>query len=92
MVSVVLLGVGKGTYIQGLSAGIEWNDVEMGLVKSLAFGLVIVWVCAAKGYWLHKQRIEVFGAEGVSQVTTDAVVFASITILFADYIVGSIML
>lgn len=92
LVGVVLLGVGKGTYIQGLSSGIEWNDVAMGLVKSLAFGLVIVWVCAAKGYWLHKQRTGVFGAEGVSRVTTNAVVFSSITILFVDYIVGSIML
>ena len=92
LVSVVMLGVGQGTYIQGLYNGIEWNDVAMGLVKSFSFAWVIIWVCAAKGFFLHKQRTGVFGAEGVSRITTDAVVFSSICILFIDYVIGAIML
>ena len=92
LVSVVLLGVGQGTYIQGLYSGIEWNDVMMGIVKSFAFAWIIIWICAAKGFFLHKQRVGVFGAEGVSRMTTNAVVFSSICILFTDYIIGAIML
>ena len=89
---MVLIGIGQGTYFNGLYQGVEWNDIEMGLIKSLAFGLVIIWICAAKGYLLHRRRVGVFGAEGVSHVTTDAVVFSSVTILFTDYLIGSIML
>ena len=92
LVSVVLLGVGQGTYIQGLYNGIEWNDVAMGMVKSFTFAWIIIWVCSAKGFFLHKQRTGVFGAEGVSRITTDAVVFSSICILFTDYVIGAIML
>ena len=92
LVSVVLLGVGHGTYIQGLYMGIEWNDVAMGIYKSFAFAWIIIWVCAAKGFFLHKQRTGVFGAEGVSRITTNAVVLSSICILFTDYIIGAIML
>jgi len=92
LVSVVKLGIGQGTYIQGLYGGIVWNDVAMGMVKSFVFAWIIIWICAAQGFFLHKQRTGVFGAEGVSRITTNAVVFSSICILFTDYIVGAIML
>lgn len=91
-VGVVLFGVGEGTYIQGLRSGIEWNDVAMGLVKSVVFGCLIVWFCAAKGYFLHYDRAGAFGPEGVSRVTTNAVVLSSVSVLFADYLIGSLML
>jgi phospholipid/cholesterol/gamma-HCH transport system permease protein len=92
LVAVILLDVGQGTYIQGLYSGIEWNDIVMGLVKSFIFAWIIIWLCAAKGYFLHRERTGVFGAEGVSRVTTDAVVLSSISILLADYMVGAMML
>lgn len=92
VVGVILLEVGPGTYMQGLYSGIEWNDIAMGLVKSFVFAWVIIWICAAKGYFLHLDRTGAFGAEGVSRVTTNAVVFSSVSILFADYLVGAIML
>jgi phospholipid/cholesterol/gamma-HCH transport system permease protein len=91
-VGVVLFGVGEGTYVQGLRGGIEWNDVAMGLVKSIVFGGLIVWFCAAKGYFLHYERAGAFGPEGVSRVTTNAVVLSSVSVLFADYLIGSLML
>ena len=92
LVGVILLEVGQGTYMQGLYSGIAWNDIAMGLVKSFVFAWIIIWICAAKGYFLHKERTGAFGAEGVSRVTTNAVVFSSVSILFADYLVGAIML
>ena len=51
LVGVVMFGVSTGAYFQGMSETILWNDVAMGLVKSLAFGLVIVWITAAKGFF-----------------------------------------
>ena len=92
LVGVVMFGVSAGTYFQGMAETVLWNDVAMGIVKSLAFGLVIVWITAAKGYYLHRERNGAFGAEGVSRVTTNAVVLSSIAILFTDYLVSSVML
>ena len=71
---------------------VEWADIRLCLIKSLIFGLLIVWITTYKGYYLHLSRTGVFGAEGVSRITTDAVVFASVTILVWDYLIGSLIL
>ncbi len=91
LVGVGLFGVSSGAYFQGMYDTVLWNDIEMGLVKSLVFGLLIVWICSSKGYFLHLERQGAYGAEGVSRVTTNAVVLSSIAVLFADYLISSIM-
>jgi phospholipid/cholesterol/gamma-HCH transport system permease protein len=92
LVGVTLLGVNKGTYFQGMYDSVVWEDVWMGVVKSLVFGLLIIWITSAKGYFLHKEKSGGFGAEGVSRNTTSAVVLASVTILVWDYLISAIML
>ena len=91
-VAVALFGINSETFLQSLYDGVVWNDVEMSLIKALVFGLLIVWVSASKGYFLHLEREGAFGAEGVSRVTTNAVVLSSIAVLFGDYLVGAMML
>jgi phospholipid/cholesterol/gamma-HCH transport system permease protein len=71
---------------------VEWEDIRLCLVKSVIFGALIVWIASFKGYFLHLNRTGVFGAEGVSRITTDAVVLASVTILVWDYLIGSLIL
>jgi phospholipid/cholesterol/gamma-HCH transport system permease protein len=92
LIGVSLLGVNSGTYFQGMYASVEWTDLKMGLVKSLVFGLLIIWIAAAKGFYLHLERGGGFGAEGVSRTTTDAVVLSSVSILVWDYLISAIML
>ncbi len=92
LVGSLMLGVNGGTYFQGMYQSVDWNDIEMGLVKSLVFGLMIVWISTAKGYFLHSERSGGFGAEGVSRTTTSAVVLASVTVLVWDYLLSAIML
>ncbi|TLM68207.1 MAG: ABC transporter permease [Deltaproteobacteria bacterium] len=92
LVGVGLFGVSPGAYFQGMYSSVVWADVEMGLVKSLVFGLLLVWIAAAKGYYLHLERSGGFGAEGVSRTTTDAVVLSSVAVLVWDYLITSIML
>lgn len=92
LVGVVLLGVNEGSYFQGMYDSVIWKDVELGLVKSFVFGLLVVWICTAKGFYMHLERAPVFGAEGVSRITTNAVVLASVTILIWNYLIGAIML
>lgn len=92
LVGVLLLGVNEGTYFQSMYASVEWADIWMGIVKSFVFGLLIIWISASKGYFLHLERSGGFGAEGVSRTTTSAVVLASVTILVWDYLLSAILL
>lgn len=91
-VGVVLFGVSEGSYLNGMIDSVLWEDVRLCLVKSLIFGLLITLICCAKGFYMHLNRSGNFGAEGVSRVTTDAVVISSIVVLFSDYLIGSLLL
>ena len=86
VVGVKLLGVNAGVFFGQMEASVEWNDVANGLIKSLAFGVIIAWVCTFKGYFTGR------GAEGVSQSTTSAVVLSSVLILVGDYFLTSVLL
>jgi phospholipid/cholesterol/gamma-HCH transport system permease protein len=90
-VGVILFEVPAGSFVNGMIDAVEWSDVRLGLVKSVIFGALITIICCAKGYYLHLNSQGAFGAEGVSRVTTDAVVISSITVLFSDYLIGSWM-
>ena len=92
LVGVVIFGLNEGAYFDSMRTGVEWNDVAMGLYKSLLFGLILTWICTAKGFFMHRARRVAFGAEGVARVTTEAVVLSFIGILFGDYLVGALML
>jgi phospholipid/cholesterol/gamma-HCH transport system permease protein len=92
LVGVVIFGLSEGAYFDSMRTGVEWNDVAMGLYKSILFGLILTWISTAKGFFLHRARKAAFGAEGVARVTTEAVVLSSIAILFGDYLVGALML
>jgi len=69
-----------------------WRDIAMSVLKSMVFGLITIWVATVKGFYLHLDPAGAFGSEGVSRVTTQAVVVSSITVFFADYIISSIIL
>ncbi len=91
-VGVILFEVSPGSYLGGMYDSVLWRDIFMGGIKSFVFGLIMIWVATSKGFYLHLTRGDHHGSEGVSKVTTDAVVMASIAILFADYILSAIIL
>jgi phospholipid/cholesterol/gamma-HCH transport system permease protein len=86
LVGVKLLGVSSGTYFSGMTDVVTFSDITTGLYKSLSFGLLITWICCFKGYHAG------YGAEGVSQATTEAVVFSSVAVLVLDYFLNSVLL
>jgi len=92
LVGVKLLGVNEGAFFQGIYKSVSWTDVRMGLVKSVLFGLLVVWINAAMGFFLHRVRTGGFGAEGVSRNTTNAVVLSSVMILVSDYLISALLL
>jgi len=92
LVGVGIFGLSEGAYFTGLSDSVVWHDVCMHFVKSVSFGLIIVWICSGRGFLAHLDHKPGFGAEGVSRITTDAVVASSIAVLVADYVISALML
>ena len=86
LVGVNLLGVNAGAFFGQMEASVEWKDIVNGFIKSVAFGLIIAWICTFKGYYTER------GAEGVSQSTTSAVVLSSVLVLVGDYVLTSVLL
>ncbi len=86
LVGVELLGVSSGTYFSSMAEVVTPTDITTGLYKSLCFGLLITLICCFKGYHAG------YGAEGVSQATTEAVVFSSVAVLVLDYFLNSVLL
>ncbi len=91
-VGVGLLGANEGTYFSSMYKDVTYDDIYMGFMKSLCFGVLIIGICSAKGYFVHMIRSGGFGAEGVSKATTDAVVLSSVTILVFDYVLTAVLL
>ena len=91
LVGVELLGINPGTYMDGVEAGVVWNDVYMGIIKSIVFAFLMIWVCTYKGFYAGVDK-GAFGPEEVGKATTDAVVLSSVAILVTDYVVTSILM
>lgn len=89
---VGLLGVNPGAYFSGMESSVVNKDINLGIIKSFVFALLIVWICAGRGYFVHAIRNAGYGAEAVSKVTTQAVVFSSIAILIWDFLITSVLL
>lgn len=89
-VGVVMFGIGEGSYMNGMIDAVEWSDVRLGLVKSVVFGLLVTLICCSRGFYMHLTKAGSQGAEGVSSATTDAVVLSSISVLYADFLIGAL--
>lgn len=85
LVSVKLLGLSSGTYFGEMQTFVDRSDIMVGMWKSLAFGILVPWVCTYKGFHCGH------GAEGVARATTQAVVLSSVLILVLDYVLGSLL-
>jgi len=84
---VGLLGVDEGAFWSQMQLHIQLGDdvVQGVLVKSVAFGLIVIWIALFEGY------DAVPTSEGVSQATTRTVVNASLAILALDFVLTGLM-
>ncbi len=89
---VTLMGVNPGSYFDGMQSSVTNHDIKLGIIKSFVFALLVVWICSGRGYFVREIRGAGFGAESVSKVTTQAVVFSSISVLIFDYLLTAILL
>ena len=89
---VQLMGVSPGSYFEGMRTSVTNHDIWLGTVKSFVFAVLVIWICTGRGYFVHQIRGVGFGARSVSRVTTQAVVFSSISVLIFDYLLTAVLL
>ncbi len=92
LAGVTMMGVSPGAYYEGMRSSVTNHDLWLGMVKSLCFAGLVVWICCGRGYFVQQIRGAGFGAESVSRVTTQAVVLSSISVLVFDYLLTAILL
>lgn len=86
LVGVDWLGVDKGTYWSVMQAQVDFdNDVMNGIIKSLVFAFVVVWIAIFKGYNCQPT------SEGISRATTATVVQSSLLVLGLDFVLTALM-
>ena len=91
-VSLALLGAAGGAFFAGMEQSVTNHDIRLGVIKSLVFAWLVVWICTGRGYFVQRIRGMGFGAESVSKVTTQAVVLASSAVLVFDYLLTAVLL
>lgn len=88
---VMMLGINQGVYFDRIQTSVAWGDIRGGFIKSLVFGLLVAVISCYQGYYTHTRR-DAVGPEAVSNATTDAVVYACVLTLVADYVLTSFLL
>ena len=87
----VMLALQSGVYWSAVYRAVQPQDVRECLMKALVFGLITTAICCYNGFNAHR-RPGVTGAQAVSTSTTRAVVFSSIAVLVADYLITSLLI
>lgn len=86
LVAVDWLGIYSGSFWANMQASVDFSeDVVNGIIKSLVFGFVVIWISVFQGYDC------VPTSEGISQATTRTVVYSSLAILGLDFILTAMM-
>lgn len=86
LVAVHLLGVDVGTFWSQMNEAVDFRiDVVNGIIKSLFFGVAIMFIAVFQGY--HATPT----AEGVSRATTQTVVKSALVVLGMDFILTAFM-
>ncbi len=86
VVSSFILRYNESAYLINTINAVKTQDVASGLVKAAVFGTIITMLGCFNGYRSRG------GAQGVGIATTNAVVYASVLILFFDYFLTELFL
>lgn len=78
--------IDAGVYWSSMQNGVSLvDDILNGVIKSVIFGIIVVWLALYEGY--HATPT----SEGVSRATTRTVVTSSLAILGGDYVLTALM-
>ena len=86
LVSVEWLNVDDGAFWSNMQASVDFHeDILNGVIKSIVFGFLIIWIAVYQGY------ASVPTSEGIGYATTRTVVYSSLIILGADFVLTAVM-
>ncbi len=86
LIGVGLLGVDEGAFWSQMQDKVDLkDDILNGVIKSVVFGFVVIWIAVFEGY------DSVPTSEGVSGATTRTVVHSSLAILGLDFVLTALM-
>ncbi len=86
LISATQFGITPNFYLQTIYANVTVNDFLSGIAKTFVFG----WIIAMVGCYFGLQTTG--GTVGVGRATTQAVVFASISVLISDFFLTKLLL
>ena len=86
-IGVQWLGLDAGSFWSNMQAAVDFRlDVFSGIIKSVVFAFVIIWIAVFQGFAC------VPTAEGISQATTRTVVYSSLAVLGFDFLLTAMMI
>tara|TARA_R110000868_G_scaffold6389_8_gene36470 strand:- start:697 stop:1479 length:783 start_codon:yes stop_codon:yes gene_type:complete len=87
LVGVQWLGLDNGVFWSNMQSSVTFStDVMNGIIKSVVFGVAVIWIAVAQGYYA------VPTSAGIASATTRSVVYASLVILGLDFILTAMMI
>ncbi len=87
LVGVKWLGVDGGIFWANMQSSVEFHaDILNGVIKSMIFGIAVIWIAVFQGYFA------VPTSAGIASATTRSVVYASLAILGLDFILTAMMI
>lgn len=86
-IGVDWLGVDAGSFWSNMQSAVNFRaDVLGGIIKSIVFAFVVVWIAVFQGFNC------IATAEGISQATTRTVVYSSLAVLGLDFLLTAVMI
>lgn len=87
LVGVKWLGVDAGVFWSNMQSSVEFrSDIMNGILKSVVFGMAVIWIALTQGYYA------VPTSAGIANATTRTVVYGSLAVLGIDFILTVIMI
>jgi phospholipid/cholesterol/gamma-HCH transport system permease protein len=86
-IGVDWLGVDAGSFWSNMQSAVHFEkDVLSGIIKSVVFAFIVIWISVYQGYSCEPT------AEGISRATTRTVVYSSLAVLGFDFLLTAMMI
>lgn len=87
LVGVRWLGVDAGSFWSNMQSSVKfYDDIVNGIIKSVIFGIAVIWIAVFQGYFT------VPTSAGIASATTRSVVQSSLAVLALDFILTAVMI
>ncbi len=87
LVGVKWLGLDAGAFWSNMQSSVDFHlDVVNGIIKSVVFGFVVIWISVFQGYETPPT------SAGIAGATTRTVVYSSLAILGLDFVLTTMMI